>query len=88
MINRLFLSHPRSVGESFGEHFAIALHFGSSMLAGGAACLVHAFIPALFPKSASRRIKRLNLELAERERAFGKARATTPNAEWQFEYEI
>ena len=54
MIDRIFLSHPRSVGESYVTHAATAFGFGARMIGGGIACLVHGLVPALFPRTARR----------------------------------
>ncbi len=48
-----FTEHPASVGESYTEHMEMAGGFGIRMLAGGAACLVHAILPFLFVKTGS-----------------------------------
>ena len=63
MIERLFLRHPRSVGESYFEHQAVALSFAGDLLAAGAACAIHAAVPALFTKTASRMVERLHRRL-------------------------
>ena len=60
MLQRLFLAHPRSVDESYCEHFAIAWHFGLTMLKGGLGALVHALIPALCTTTGSDALRRLN----------------------------
>ena len=88
ILRRFFLDHPRSVGESYMEHAAIALRFGWTMVSGGSACMIHALLPALFPRSASTRIKRLHREVTEREQAFATTRAANPAGEWQLDYEI
>lgn len=59
MINRLFLDHPASVDETFFQHMAFALKFAALLFAAAGAALVHAFIPYLFEKTASRIIARL-----------------------------
>jgi len=51
-----FLKHPRSVGETYVEHMTAALRFGLTMVAAGLACIVHAFLPALFERTGSRAI--------------------------------
>jgi len=56
MISRVFLTHPRSVDENYMEHAAFAGRFSLRLFAAGAAALVHAFIPCLFEKTASRMI--------------------------------
>lgn len=63
MLARLFIEHPRTVGESYGEHARVACSFGLRMLAGGLACLVHAVIPGLFTKTGSRMIAQLHEEM-------------------------
>lgn len=60
MTKRLFMSHPASVGESYGEHFGHALSFAGAMLIGAIACLVHALIPALCERTGSAIITRLH----------------------------
>lgn len=57
---QLFTRHPATVGESYGEHFLAATGFGIRMLLGGAACLVHAFLPFLFVKTGSDMIRGLH----------------------------
>ena len=57
---RLFTEHPRSVGETYGEHMASALSFTGPLLVAGLACLVHAFLPFLFPATASGKVRKLN----------------------------
>ena len=53
MLDRIFLRHPRSVGETYAEHMGKALSFGVTLLAAGFVCLVHAILPCLFQKTAS-----------------------------------
>jgi hypothetical protein len=60
MIRRLFLQHPRTVGENYGEHFAAASGFGLSMILGGLACVVHGMIPGVFVTTGSDTIRRLH----------------------------
>lgn len=60
MWNRLFIDHPRSVGETYGEHAAMASRFGVAMIGGGLACLVHALVPGLCMRTGSRTIARLH----------------------------
>ncbi len=57
---RLFTEHPESVGETYGEHLLQAAGFGTRMILGGLACLVHAVLPFLFGHTGSRAIVDLN----------------------------
>ena len=49
-----FTAHPASVGETYFQHFRFAFRFGARMLGGGAAAVVHAFLPFCFTTTASR----------------------------------
>lgn len=88
MIDRFFLSHPRSVGESYGEHAAIACSFGWAMVWGGLACMVHALFPMLFSRTASDTVKRLYAQMKARQPAFAADPPAFTEAGWQLEYEI
>lgn len=88
MFHRLFLSHPRSVGESYTEHAATAARFGATMMIGGAACILHALVPAIFPRTASDRVKKLYAQMRARQPSFATQRPAFDQPEWQLEYEI
>jgi hypothetical protein len=68
MVQRWFLNHPHSVGESYLQHQRMALGFGAELIAAGAACLIHALIPGLFEHTASSAITRLNARMHARSR--------------------
>jgi len=57
---RAFTDHPTSVGESYLEHLARALCFGSRMVLAGVACLIHGVLPFLFQRTGSRAVSDLN----------------------------
>ena len=59
MFQRIFLAHPATVDETFFQHMLFALRFALSLFAAAGAALVHAFVPCLFEKTASRIITRL-----------------------------
>ncbi|WP_174273680.1 DUF6356 family protein [Sphingomonas bacterium] len=67
MIERLFLAHPRSVGESYFQHLRVAGRVGVMLIGGGIACLIHAIFPQLHVRTGSRTIFRLNAELKGRQ---------------------
>jgi Family of unknown function (DUF6356) len=79
MFSKLFTDHPRAIGETYGEHARTALRFGWRMVTGGLACMVHAVIPGLFVKTASRTVVQLDAEM--------RGRKPTPEAE-EFAYVI
>jgi len=68
MFARLFLTHPRSVGESYFEHQRVAISFAGPLLLAGFACLLHAVIPGLCERTASSRIERLHARLLNGQR--------------------
>lgn len=69
LIDRLLLAHPRTVGETYPEHAGIAGRFGATMVFGGLKCLIHAVLPAVFERSASDCVAKLNGELIRRRAA-------------------
>jgi hypothetical protein len=74
VIDRYFNAHPRSVGETYGEHMAVAGWFALKMAAGAGACLVHAVIPGLFTRTGSRIVGELHERMVlSRARAAGSA---------------
>lgn len=75
MFRRLFLDHPASVGESYTEHFRVASGFGLTMIAGGAACVVHSILPFAFKTRGSDTIALLHARLVAKRNA--KRAATT-----------
>jgi hypothetical protein len=62
----LFTDHPASVGETYGEHFAVAGGFGLSMVLAGLACMVHAVLPFLFVRTASDTVQALHARMSGR----------------------
>ena len=87
-LNRWFVSHPKSVGETYLEHASVAGRFGATMVVGGVACMIHAVFPALFPHAASDRVKRLYLRMKSRQPAFSDQPPAFASPAWQLEYEI
>ena len=64
-LTRLFTDHPASVEESYLEHLAFAARFSGLLLAAAFCAAVHALLPFLFEKTASR----ITVGLAERVRS-------------------
>jgi len=60
---KVFLDHPQSLDETYWQHQRRALHFGTSMIVAGMACLIHALLPVLFVRTASLRIQSLYDEM-------------------------
>jgi hypothetical protein len=68
LLNRFFLDHPRSLGESYSEHLRHALEFGTVLIGAGIACLIHALVPALFVRTGSTTILRLHERMRAKRR--------------------
>lgn len=67
-VERVFLDHPRGVGETYFRHMGQAARFGGMMALGAAACFVHALVPALCTRTGSFIARRLHEQLAARAR--------------------
>jgi hypothetical protein len=88
MLDTIFLSHPRSVGESYAQHASVAMRFGSTMVLGGLALFVHALVPVLFVRTGSATIKRLYGEIKNRQPSLAHEAPSFTSTAWQLEYEI
>ena len=82
MFNRLFVDHPKSVDENYGEHLRVASRFGFTMIWGGMKTLVHAVIPGLCITSGSDTVKRLNHIMVEQRRLKGQDVTQMMTVEW------
>lgn len=60
MFRRLFLAHPESVGESYFQHQRAALSFALPLLGASLAATIHAFVPAVFQRTAGDIIRALH----------------------------
>lgn len=61
-----FTRHPKSVGESYGQHMGVAWSFDFTLLGAGLACLVHGLLPFAFERTGSQTVRRLNERLSSR----------------------
>ena len=82
MFKRLFIDHPRSVEESYVEHFTVAGWFGVTMIWGGLCALVHALVPGWCITTGSDTVARLNHIMVVKRRAKAGAVAQTTTIEW------
>jgi len=55
-----FTEHPATVGESYGEHMAMAGSFAARLFVAAAACAIHAVLPFLFQRTGSTIIAELH----------------------------
>lgn len=82
MFERLFITHPASVDESWAEHCAVASGFGVRMILGGLACLVHAVIPGFFVKTGSQQIALLYDRMVANRRRVAREAPHNTALEW------
>ena len=62
----LMSRHPRSVGETYGQHLVAAWSIAATLLAASFACLIHGMLPFAFETTASRSIRRLHNHISQR----------------------
>lgn len=82
MFKRLFIDHPRTVDETYAEHFGVASRFGFTMIRGGLCALVHAIVPGWCITTGSDTIVRLNKIMVEQRRAKGQAVMQMNTIDW------
>lgn len=82
MFKRLFVDHPKSVDETYIEHFGVASSFGLAMIFGGLCALVHAVVPGWCITSASDTIQRLHRIMVEKRRAKAHGLVQMNSVEW------
>lgn len=58
-IAQKFNEHPATVGETYGQHFLMAMGFSLAMLRAAFCCALHAVFPFLCEKTGSRCIEGL-----------------------------
>ena len=62
-LNRLFVDHPREVGESYFHHMAAAAGFSARLLRLSAIALLHALMPGLCKTTVSDAIRTMAIEI-------------------------
>lgn len=60
MLDRWFLAHPKSVGETYFAHQRMAFGFSAALFKAAAACFVHGLVPGLFQTTGSRTVMKLH----------------------------
>ncbi len=66
MFARLFVDHPKTVGESYFEHMAASLAVAVRLAAASSKCVVHAVVPGLCKTAGSDAILKLHREISPR----------------------
>lgn len=60
MIDKLFLDHPRSAGETYGQHLLFTLKTGATLIYAGVCLIIHGLFPILHETTASNTVFKLN----------------------------
>ncbi|MEO1056232.1 MAG: DUF6356 family protein [Actinomycetota bacterium] len=68
-LRRHFTEHPASVDETYGEHARVAFGFAASLAAASLAAAIHAVVPSLCERTASRRVCALYEKMTTGKRA-------------------
>ena len=63
ILSRLFVDHPKEVGESYGEHFGAASTYGWRLFKASMMAYLHAFVPGVCKTAASDRVRGMAAEL-------------------------
>ena len=58
--------HLNDTNETYIQHFKAAIKIGFTMIIGGFQAILHAIIPGILKKSASKKIKKLYKFIADR----------------------
>jgi len=80
-MDRLFLEHPREVGESYGHHLLAASAYGFRLLGAAGAAFVHAVVPGLMKTTASDRVCAMADELRGRKQTMLETRCAREGAQ-------
>jgi hypothetical protein len=65
-LEELFTAHPHAVGETYGEHFGVALRYSGRLFRASCAAFIHAFLPFLCVTTASKAIKAMYADMTRR----------------------
>ena len=66
MFARLFVDHPRTVGENYFEHMGASFGVAWKLISAGSKCIVHGLVPGLCKTSGSDAIMSLHREISPR----------------------
>ncbi len=63
MLKRLFIDHPKSVNETYLQHFFTSMSFSMKLFKAAMACFIHALVPGLCIKTGSKAITELHVKM-------------------------
>jgi hypothetical protein len=63
MLKKLFIDHPKSVNETYVQHFFTAMSFSTKLFKAAIASFIHALVPGLCIKTGSKAITELHVKM-------------------------
>jgi hypothetical protein len=63
MFKKLFIDHPKSVNETYVQHFFTAMSFSIKLFKAAIASFIHALVPGLCIKTGSKAITELHVKM-------------------------
>ncbi|MFT5924269.1 MAG: hypothetical protein ACI9LE_001268 [Paraglaciecola sp.] len=63
MLKQLFIDHPKTVNETYIQHFFTAMSFSMKLFKAAIACFIHALVPGLCIKTGSKAITELHVKM-------------------------
>ncbi len=61
-----FTDHPHAAGESYGQHFGVAMSYSLRLFAAAGAAFIHALLPFCFRTTASGMVKAMHASMTSR----------------------
>lgn len=61
-----FTAHPHAVGESYSQHFGVAMSYSWRMFKASFCAFTHAFLPFAFEKTASTMVRQMVSDMDRR----------------------
>ncbi|MFT5838320.1 MAG: hypothetical protein ACI9UT_000812 [Flavobacteriales bacterium] len=88
MLKQLFIDHPKSVNETYIQHFFTSMSFSMKLFKAAIACFIHALVPGLCIKTGSKAITELHVKMVTFRVESNNDVASTEQTEGSIEYMI
>ncbi|MFT6283753.1 MAG: hypothetical protein ACJAXM_000212 [Arenicella sp.] len=88
MLKQLFIDHPKTVNETYIQHFFTAMSFSMKLFKAAIACFIHALVPGLCIKTGSKAITELHVKMVTFRVKSNNEAATNEQPEGSIEYMI
>lgn len=88
MFKQLFIDHPKSVNETYTQHFFTAMSFSMKLFQAAIACFIHALVPGFCVKTGSKAITELHVKMVTFRVKGSAEEASNKQADGSIEYMI